>query len=196
MVILAQKVHTEMTNSGTAMQPQTHNQNFSSLEELYQLYGRPAFGLAMRVLNDSAVAEEAVQEVFLRYWQQPGLYTIQSVPFINWLLREVHSNCLDRLKSSFDIAQRSRFSRRTNATTAILKIDEPASQETARINMMQEQARQTVASLSQEHRNLLEMAFFKGLSHQEIAQATGQSIQTIRQTLTRGLLKLKEELAQ
>jgi RNA polymerase sigma-70 factor (ECF subfamily) len=184
-----------MTNPAAATLPQTSTKNFSSLEELYRLYGRLAFGLAMRVLADSAMAEEAVQEIFLRYWHQPDLYTAQSGPFIKWLLREVHYNCLERLKSSFNVPQRSHFSPGINPTPTIIIKDQPnLTQETGRINLLQEQARQALASLPQEHRNLLEMAFFKGLTTQEIAQATGQSIQIIRQTLTRGLVQLKEGL--
>ncbi len=178
------------------IQFQILNKKFSSLEDLYRLYGRTSFGLAMRVLDDSSMAEEAIQEVFLRYWQQPNLYKTQSGPFINWLLREVHCNCLERLKRSFNTSQRSRFSPRIYAARANLKKDQPAqSEEIVRMNILQEQARQAVTCLPQEHRSLLEMAFFKGLTHQEIAQATGESIQTIRQTLTRGLFQLKEELA-
>jgi len=195
-VALAQKVHLSMNTPVADTQPQILNNNFSNLEDLYSLYGRPSFGLAMRVLDDSAMAEEAVQEVFLHYWQQPGLYKTQSGPFINWLLREVHCNCLERLRRSFDTSERSRFSPRIYAARPNLKKDQPAPpEEIGRINMLQKQARQAVASLPPEHRSHLEMAFFKGLTHQEIAQATGESIQTIRQVLTRGLIQLKEELA-
>lgn len=176
--------------------PQTNSKNFSDLEELYQLYGCQSFGLALHILADSTLAEEMVQEVFLRYWKQPTLFTGQDGPFINWLLREIHCSCLKRLKDNFGIPQRSRLSTALNSTGTTLKKDLPMPTEKEQgITGLQTRVQQALTSLPQQQRQILEMAFFKGLTYQEIAQATGQSNQAIRQTLTRGLVQLKEVLA-
>lgn len=176
--------------------PHTGPMKFDSLEELYNLYGRPAFGLAMRVLGDSAKAEDAVQEVFLRYYSHPAIFTAKSGPFLNWLLREVRCECLGRLKSNFELPLNSPVAPELNFNTIIIKTAPAATgPEFSPFSLQQEQARQALAALPQEQRNLVELAYFKGLSHREIAEITGQPLQAVRKVLTKGLLQLKAKLA-
>ena len=185
-----------MTDSVAEPLPYTVPKNFTSLEELYKLYGRPAFGLARRILDDSARAEDAVQEVFLRYFTQPGIFTAKSGPFLNWLLREVHCECLNRLKTNFALPLNSPVAPYLNLDPGVF-LDEPAVSraDISPESLQQAQARQALAALPQEQRNLVELAFFKGLSHRKIAEITGQPLLTVRKALTRGLFQLKEQLA-
>src|SRR5258708_29987807 len=70
----------------------------SALAELYDRYVRQCFGLALRMLGDSALCEEVVQEVFLKLWTNPGSYSIQKGKFISWLLSLIHHRCIDELR--------------------------------------------------------------------------------------------------
>jgi RNA polymerase sigma factor (sigma-70 family) len=182
-----------MEKLGSNLTPQTSHENFKSLEELYKSYGQQAYGLALHVLENNLLAEEAVQEVFLQYWQQPALYTEQARPFVNWLLREVHCNCLERLKSSARLPRQAKLKSLINTVPA-KDFHTPAQNEPG-LTVLQDQARQAMSGLSQEYRNILELAFFKGLNHQEIAQATGLSARAVRQSLTSSLFQLREVLA-
>lgn len=185
-----------MTDSVAEPLFHTGPENFNSLEELYNLYGRPAFGLAMRVLDDSARAEDAVQEVFLRYYSHPGTFTPKSGPFLNWLLRQVHWECLDRLKSNFALPLNTPVQPYLNLGPNLFQkepaLSTPGAAPTA---PHQERARLALAALPQDQRSLVELAYFKGLSHREIAEITGQPLPVVRKTLTKGLFQLKEKLA-
>src|SRR5437764_8848331 len=70
----------------------------SALEQLYERYVRQCFGLALRMLGDPALSEEAVQEVFLKIWSQPGSFSAQKGKFASWLLSMVHHRCIDELR--------------------------------------------------------------------------------------------------
>ncbi len=166
---------------------------FKSIEELYERYARQAYGLALRVLKDSSSAEEAVQEIFVRYWRQPGLYNPQNGPFLNWLLREVHCYCLDCLPVDLIFSKNSRFTSGPPFTGIIFKKPTPAKED--EIAQQQTKARQALAGLPQEQRAIVELAYFNGLTYQQIAQATGQPVQAVRQNLANGLLRLKRAIS-
>src|SRR5215210_7054828 len=70
----------------------------SALEALYDRYVRQCFGLALRILGDSAIAEEVVQEVFMKLWTQSGSYSSKKGKFASWLLSVVHHRCIDELR--------------------------------------------------------------------------------------------------
>ena len=167
--------------------------SFNAIEELYDCYGRQAYGLALRVLEDSGAAEEAVQEIFVRYWRQPGLYNPQKGPFLTWLLREVHCKCLDLVRVNPDLATTARLA--SGSLPPEILFNKPATAQETEVARRQEQVRQALAGLPQEQRAIVEMAYFKGLNHRQIVQATGQSAQTVRQNLTLGLLRLKQGMS-
>src|SRR5438552_16559594 len=70
----------------------------SALEALYDRYVRQCFGLGLRMLNDPTLAEEVVQETFMKLWTQPGSYSAQKGRFTSWLLSMVHHRCVDELR--------------------------------------------------------------------------------------------------
>ena len=169
--------------------------DFNTLEDLYSRYGRQAFGLALRILEDKTAAEQAIQEVFLRYWRQPDLYEPQNGPFLNWLLREVHCYCLDRLPANLFQPHNALLVKGPLSTEIVLKSQSDLGEASPGASR-QLLARQALAGLHQEQREIVEMAYFKGLNHQQIARLTGYSAQCVRQQLTVGLVRLKRGMAQ
>src|ERR687884_154307 len=74
------------------------NGDSSALEQLYDRYVRQCFGLALRLLGNAQLAEEVVQEVFLKVWSQPTRYSAERGQFASWLLSLVHHRCIDELR--------------------------------------------------------------------------------------------------
>lgn len=166
--------------------------SFNSLEELYSRYGRQAFGLALRILGEKNAAEQATQEIFLRYWRQPDLYNPQNGSLLNWLLREVHCHCLDRLPVNIHPLKNGLPAEGPLSTIIIVK-DQT---EVSGVPSQQFLARQALSGLPPEQREILELAYFKGLNFLQIAELTGQPVQMVRQQLTVGLVRLKRGMAQ
>lgn len=165
----------------------------SALEELYDRYVRQCFGLALRMLSDSALAEEVVQEVFLKVWTQPGSYSIQKGKFVSWLLSLVHHRCIDELRRR----SRTEVALDDPATGSLLdtKADpdpEPADQ----VWVMEQQraVRQALAQIPQNQRQVLELAYFRGLSHSEIASRLGQPLGTVKTRIRLGMQSLRQLL--
>lgn len=164
--------------------------DFEAVEELYNQYNRVAFALALRILSDPGLAEDAVQEVFLRVWKQPDSYDPTRGRFVTWLMSVVHNQCIDQLRKK---------------RRPVVSLDQEESQE--RLNYLAEKApgleeevwtklkretiRQALALLPEEQRKLIELAFFGGYTHNEIADSTGQPLGTVKSRIRQGLLKLK-----
>jgi RNA polymerase sigma-70 factor (ECF subfamily) len=165
----------------------------SALEQLYDRYVRQCFGLALRMLGDSAVAEEVVQEVFLKLWTNPGSYSTQKGKFVSWLLSLIHHRCIDELrkKSRTDVALEE------GDTASVLNTEpdpdlEPADQ----VWVMEQQraVRQALAQIPENQRQVLELAYYRGLSHSEIATKLGQPLGTVKTRIRLGMNSLRQLL--
>ncbi|HEX2914410.1 MAG TPA: sigma-70 family RNA polymerase sigma factor [Chloroflexia bacterium] len=164
--------------------------DFVAVEELYNKYSRQAFGLALRILNSNEAAEDAVQDAFVRFWKQPANFDPEKGRFITWLLSVVHNICIDQL-------------RRKRRTTVSLDQEETQEQlnfvadealpveEEVWMGIRRSAIQQALGNLPREQRDLIDLAFFKGLTHQEIAERTGQPLGTVKSRIRQGLLKLK-----
>jgi len=166
------------------------NGDFEAVEELYNRHNRAAFGLAYRILNDAGAAEDAVQEVFLRVWRNPGSYDSARGKFATWLMSVVHNQCIDQLRKkrgqtvSFD---QEESQERLN----YLAEKAPALEEEVWVKLRHDLIQQALERLPVEQRKLLELAFFGGYTHNEIAERTGQPLGTVKSRIRQGLLKLK-----
>jgi len=165
--------------------------DFAALEMLYESYNRQAFGLALRILNSPEAAEDAVQDVFLRFWKTPSHFDPQKGRFITWLLGVVHNQCIDQLrrKSNNSVS----LDREENQEHfSYLADDGPPVEEEVWLIIQRGIVRQALDKLPTEQRRLIELAYFKGLTRQEIATTTGQPLSTVKHRIQQGLLKLKD----
>ena len=159
-----------------------------ALVALYDRYGRLAFGLAYRVLGDPATAEEVVQDAFMRVWQRAESFDAERGSLRAWLLSIVHHRAIDQVRKrgthpedeALDpIAPRPGVSDVWGDVLATLEA---------------EQVRRAVAELPVEQRQAIELAYFSGLTHHEIAQQTGIPLGTIKSRLRLGLRHLRQLL--
>ncbi len=165
-------------------------QDPDALVMLYDRYGRLAFGLAFRILGDAATAEEVVQDAFMSVWRKADSFNPERGNIRGWLLSIVHNRAIDLLRGRYG---RRRGDVDFDALEPVLTGTDLWS-DVAR-GLQAESVRAAVETLPEEQRSAIELAFFEGLTHQEIADRTGLPLGTIKSRLRLGLRKLHNELA-
>ena len=162
-----------------------------ALAELYDRHGRLVYSLALRITRDQGDAEDIVQEVFSQAWRQAARYEARRGNVIAWLLNLTRSRAIDRL--------RGRQSRPEAASESLLAIDVPdltlPVDEQLSIEGRAARVREAVKELSVLQRVAIELAFYEGLTHVEIAERLELPLGTVKTRIRQGLLKLKDRLA-
>jgi len=165
----------------------------SALEALYDRYVRQCFGLALRILANQQLAEEVVQEVFLRVWADPSRFNSQKGHFASWLLSVVHHRCIDELRRR----SYSEVTLETPDNGSLLDSeasDEPDPGEQVWIAETRKLVRKALADIPDNQRQIIELAYFGGLSQSEIAARLGQPLGTVKTRMRSGLQRLKTVL--
>lgn len=156
-----------------------------ALAALYDRYAATLLAVARRILASPADAEEVLQEVFLHVWNHAGRYDSGRSSVSTWLILITRSRAIDRLRTR-------KVVERTHETSAQGNPVEHASPEGAEnvwIHERRERVRREMAKLPGEQRQVLEMAFYEGLSQSEIAAKAGLPLGTVK---TRTLLAMKK----
>lgn len=159
-----------------------------AVESLYDRYGRLAFGLAYRIMNDSAAAEDAVQDAFVRAWRNANTYDPARGSLRSWLLTIVRNQAIDRLRG---------WARRP--IEGSLDASQPAPESADAFDAVSAQAdrkeiRDGFAALPEAQRRTLELAYFGGLTHVEIALQMGVPLGTVKGRMRMGLDRLRSHL--
>ncbi len=160
-----------------------------ALMTLYDRYNRPAFGLAFRILGDAATAEEVVQDAFLSLWRNAKSFDTGRGGVKTWLMTIIHNRAIDRLRAA---ASRGATVELEVADYAGVSSD-PWEDVTDRLDG--ESVRAAVAELPADQRTAIELAYFGGLTHQEIAARLDAPLGTVKGRLRLGLRKLATSLA-
>ena len=157
---------------------------------LYARYGRLVFGLAMNVLGDSATAEEVCQDVFMRVWEKSGSYRADRGKVATWLARIARNRAIDVLRSARAKPDGSTVD--DEPTSADEQGPDPGDRllQTFR----EEQVRAAVASLPADQRTALSLAFFRGMTHREIAETLGEPLGTVKTRIRDAMMKLRSRL--
>jgi RNA polymerase sigma-70 factor, ECF subfamily len=161
------------------------------LAELYDRHGRLVYSLALRILRDQGDAEDVVQEVFSQAWRQASRYQASRGNVVAWLMNLARSRAIDRLRG-----RRSRPEPMANAAAVVEMPDlaQPVDEQLA-LSGRAEQIRAAVDELSLLQRVAIELAFYEGLTHAEIAERLELPLGTVKTRIRQGLLKLKDRLA-
>lgn len=162
------------------------DRNTDALGQLYDLMGRRAFGLAYTVTGDATLAEDAVQDAFLSLWRQAESVTDKRGKIESLLLTMVHRRAVDHVR------KRARSDRANSAMQYHNSDPEPGDpQQLAVDNTEQANAVNALKGLPEEQKNVIELAYFRGLTQREIADETGVSIGTVKGRMRLGLEKLR-----
>jgi RNA polymerase sigma factor (sigma-70 family) len=157
-----------------------------ALAELYDRYGKIAYGLAYRVLQDSALAEDAVQEAFITVWRTAGTYISERGKPRTWLLTLVHRRAVDLVRRE----QR----RRAPAPTGEPTPSTPAAEEEATLRDRRRAVQAALTQLPADQREALELAYYGGLTQTELAQQLGVPLGTVKSRMFAGLRRLGDLL--
>jgi RNA polymerase sigma-70 factor (ECF subfamily) len=160
---------------------------------LYDRYGNLVYSAALRVVRDAQIAEDMVQEIFLRIWRKPESYVAQRGRFVTWLTSVTRNRAVDEVRS------RGRRFRHETASPEEQERELPASEQDdpALTAELSDQRRLILAALKQipaEQREIIELAYFGGLTQQEIAERLSQPLGTVKTRIRLGMQKLRAAL--
>ena len=162
----------------------------NAFEQLYDRHSRAIYGLVLRILQEARTAEEVVQDVFLQLWRNAAQYDASRGPFVPWLFTLARNRALDTLRLKSEHQRRREDQTDELPSIAAAPEYEKALDEKRRA----ERVRALVASLNPQQKRAIELAYFEGLSHSEIAAALKKPLGTVKSWIRNGLLRLKEEL--
>jgi RNA polymerase sigma-70 factor (ECF subfamily) len=170
---------------GARLMERVRARDVDAFEQLYDGHHRLVFGIALRIAGDAALAEDVTQSVFLKLWSAPEAF--REGNFAGWLSRVARNRALDIVRS------------RANQPSAEISADIPAEASTdatvfARIDA--QRVRGALSMLSEEQRAPIEMGFFAGVTHEEIALRTGIPLGTVKTRIRTGLRRMRETLTE
>src|SRR5262249_30162377 len=158
-----------------------------ALGELYDRFGRVAYGLALRVLRDEKLAEDAVQEGFLAAWRNADRFMPERAKASSWLLTLVH-------RRAVDLVRREERRRAEPLPAASEGAASDSAEEDAWLRFERERVQAALRQLPDQQREALELAYYGGFSQSELAERLGQPIGTIKSRMFAGLARLRELL--
>ena len=189
LAVFSPKSDDEVSLDSTLMQ-QLLRRDVSAFEELYERHSRIVYSLVLRILRQGSTAEEVVQDVFLQLWRNSARYDT-SRPFVPWLLTLARNRALDHLRLK---SERQR--RREEQTEEFPQIASAAPEYEKALDEKRraERVRALIGSLPSAQKKAIELAYFEGLSHSEIAAALNEPLGTVKSWIRNGLMRLKESL--
>jgi RNA polymerase sigma-70 factor, ECF subfamily len=153
-----------------------------AMATLYDRYSKIVYSVALRVLRDPASAEDVLQEIFMQVWRSPAKFIATRGTLGGWLAVVTRNRSIDKLRRKRPTEQVEEMQLASSCNLA----DE------AERNVMMERARVVILQLPPEQRKTLEMAFFDGLTHSEIAEMTGDPLGTVKTRIRSALLTLRK----
>jgi RNA polymerase sigma-70 factor (ECF subfamily) len=154
----------------------------NAMARLYDKYSSIVYAVALRVLGDSGVAEDILQEVFMQIWRNPGLFDSSRGNLAAWLSVIARNRAIDNLRKRKP---------ETDIDDVVVSVQPDLAGEAERSRAMQK-VRGTLGTMPESQRAALEMAYFEGMSHSEIAAKTGEPLGTIKTRIRTGLLTLRK----
>jgi RNA polymerase sigma-70 factor (ECF subfamily) len=172
-----------VTDDVDVLMARVRERDADAFESLYDLYHRLVYGVALRMLGEGGAAEDVTQTVFLKVWNSPDLY--RGGNLAAWIVRVTRNRSLDVL--------RGRATRNEIELPEALPESE-AMEETAIARIDAARVRKALAALPIEQREPIELGFFGGVTHEEIARRSGTPLGTIKTRIRAGLRKLRTSL--
>jgi RNA polymerase sigma-70 factor (ECF subfamily) len=162
----------------------------SALTELYDSTSRLVFGLVLRVVGDRSTAEEVLLDVYTQVWRQASTYDSKRGAPLAWMMTIARTRGIDRLRSGkYEHQNKDQLDSigEVSASTASPEEDTVTAERRRLV-------RAALESLSAEQREVIELAYYSGLSHSEIALKLGQPLGTVKTRTRLGLIKLRDTL--
>ncbi|MBL8130246.1 MAG: sigma-70 family RNA polymerase sigma factor [Anaerolineae bacterium] len=158
----------------------------AALAVLYAEFGAPVYSLARRVLQHDVLAQEVTQDTFLKVWNNPLAWEASKGQFSSWLLTLARNTAVDRLR---------REMRRTGKDVALFDEIESGADDDPPPDLTPEEMQAMLHVLPPEQRQLIELAFYRGMTHSELAAVLGLPLGTVKTRMRLGLQKLRNLLS-
>lgn len=166
----------------------------AAFAELYDRFSRPLYATALRILSDASEAQDVVHDAFIAVWEKARTFETSRGTAFSWVLTLTRNRAIDRLRS-----RRRRAELLADSAPSDLGLDEnssgPSADDSATANDSASAVRAAVATLPEDQQRALELAFFSGLTQEEISTRLRTPLGTVKTRIRRGLLKLREQLA-
>ncbi len=161
-----------------------------AMATLYDTSSRVVYGLLLRILNEHALAEEVLLDVYMQVWRQAGSYDEGRGSPMAWMFTIARSRAIDRLRSGRqELLLRESFEAFEENARSEIDVEE-----TAAIAEVQRKVRDALETLPAEQREVIELAYYGGLSHSEIALQLEQPLGTVKTRTRLGMMKLRDLL--
>jgi RNA polymerase sigma-70 factor (ECF subfamily) len=163
----------------------------TALAELYDRHARPVYSLALRIVQDPSDAEDVVQDVFSQAWRQASRYDAARGAVGAWLLTVARSRAIDRLRAKRvrpDVAAPAKMVRDVLDPAVLQDAQLVSGEQVARV-------RSALAELPMPQRSALELAYYEGLTHAEIAARLKEPLGTVKTRIRLAMMKLRDALA-
>ena len=161
----------------------------TAFAELYDATARRVHGLVLRVVRDPAQAEEVTQEVFLQVWRTASRYDEQQGSALAWLMTLAHRRAVDRVRSAEAASrQDTTYHQRTHA------VPHDTTAEAAESSLEARRVRTALAELTTAQREALELAYFGGYTHTEVATMLDLPVGTAKTRIRDGLIRLRDAM--
>jgi RNA polymerase sigma-70 factor, ECF subfamily len=181
------RVRTDLTHlSDEALIALVARHDEDAFAELYDRLGRTAYGLALRILRDESLAEDAVQEAFLVVWRTAARFVPERAKASTWVLTLVHRRAVDLV--------RRQERRRAEPLEAAPHAGADAADEQAWLRLRRERVQTALSRLPDPQREAIELAYYGGFTQSELADRLGEPLGTIKSRMFTGLARLRELL--
>jgi len=156
-----------------------------AMAALYDRFSSIVYAVALRVLQDTGAAEDVLQDIFMQLWRNPGAFDSSRGNMAAWLAVIARNRAIDALRKRRP---------QDDIEDVIVSVETDLASETDRSRAM-EKVRGALQAMPSPQRSALEMAYFEGLTHTEIAEKTGDPLGTVKTRIRTGLLLLRKVLA-
>jgi RNA polymerase sigma-70 factor, ECF subfamily len=173
------------TTSDLALVTAIRTGDQDAMAALYDRYSSIVYSVALRVLQDTGAAEDVLQDIFMQLWRNPGAFDASRGNMAAWLAVIARHRAIDGLR---------RRRPENDIEDVVVSVEPDLASEAERERAM-EKVRRALQTMPGPQRSALEMAYFEGLSHSEIAEKTGEPLGTIKTRIRTGLLSLRKVLA-
>jgi RNA polymerase sigma-70 factor (ECF subfamily) len=190
MTLLPLLLALDLGNADSGLAERLKRREPQAMGDLYDRYGRLAYSLILRIVRDPEMAEDLVQETFLRVWTRAQAFDSERGALGPWLLAVARNRAIDYIRSADGRMARSAFEiveMENPALFANLEKEITTSDQARRI-------REALNKLNPNQRTVIELAYFEGLSQTEMAEKTGQPLGTIKTWVRAALKSLRDEL--
>jgi RNA polymerase sigma-70 factor (ECF subfamily) len=164
----------------TTMLTRIGQRDENAMEAVFRRYSGPVYSVALRVLRDTGQAEDILQEVFLQLWRKPAAFVQNRGSLGAWLVVIARNRAIDVLRR-----------RKPSDSVDDVVLTSPIKAER---NIAMQRVRSVIANLPEEQRRTLDLAYFEGLSHTEIASRTGDPLGTVKTRIRQALITLRKAL--